>query len=81
MRVVPMGVARWPAEFEQRNDPKGRHYYWATGSLPTDVPHDTDMTAIREGCLTLTPLDADRTHHAQLATMRDWGLSVPVPRS
>ncbi len=77
LRIVPMGVARWPAEFEARSDPKGRRYYWATGSLPTDVPRDTDMTAIREGCLTLTPLEADRTHTTQLTAMHDWKLRVP----
>jgi 5'-nucleotidase len=30
VRVVPMATARWPAEFDRRVDPKGRHYYWAT---------------------------------------------------
>ncbi len=79
LKIVPMGVARWPAEFEARQDPKGRRYYWATGSLPTDIPRNCDMTAIREGCLTLTPLEADRTHGHQLTAMSNWKLSVPRP--
>ena len=76
LKIVPMGVARWPATFERRTDPKGRHYYWASGSPPTDLPGETDQTSIREGYVTLTPLTTDRTCVDRLPTMHDWQLDT-----
>ena len=76
LKIVPMGVARWPAEFEERRDPKGRRYYWASGNPPTEFPSETDLTAIYEGHLTLTPLLVDRTHQPQLPEMQTWDLTL-----
>ena len=76
LRVVPMGVARWPAKFEERRDPKGRRYYWASGTPPITFPHQTDLTAIHEGHVTLTPLSVDRTHTVQIEEMEKWRLAL-----
>lgn len=76
LRIVPMGVARWPAQFEERRDPKGRRYYWASGTPPTEFPQETDLTAIHDGHVTLTPLTVDRTYSSQLREMDQWGLTL-----
>jgi 5'-nucleotidase len=76
LRMVPMGVARWPAEFEERRDPKGRRYYWASGTPPVTFPHETDLTAIHEGHVTLTPLSIDRTQASHIEEMNSWGLAL-----
>ncbi len=76
VKTVPMGVALWPAEFEERRDPKGRRYYWAAGTPPTEFPTETDLTAIYEGDVTLTPLLVDRTYAPQLPEMHTWDLKV-----
>jgi 5'-nucleotidase len=76
LHVVPMGVARWPAEFEERRDPKGRRYYWATGTPPTGFPQETDLNAILQGHVTLTPLTVDRTTVAHLSEMQAWNIRV-----
>lgn len=73
---VPMGVARWPAEFEERRDPKGRRYYWAAGTPPMDFPQETDLNAILQGHCTLTPLTVDRTKAAQLPEMQEWNIQL-----
>ncbi|TWT77710.1 5'-nucleotidase SurE [Posidoniimonas polymericola] len=73
LRFTGMNTYPWAAEFEARLDPKNRHYYWATGSLPVPGPtEDSDLAGIRNGCLTLTPLSYDRTEHDQLEKMRGW---------
>ena len=78
LKVVPMGLARWPADFEERRDPKGRRYYWASGTPPTEMPGpDTDLVAIQNGHVTLTPLSLDRTIHKLLPAMREWNLTLP----
>jgi 5'-nucleotidase len=75
LRIAAMNVSRWPAEFEERRDPKNRRYYWAAGTLPEpEIQEDSDLAGIRAGKMTLTPLSIDRTQHEQLAVMRQWKL-------
>lgn len=78
-QVVPMGLQHYGREYEKRVDPRGRAYYWAMGDFPPiDEPaHDTDLTALARGHITITPLDFDLTRHDQLSAMRDWNLAVP----
>ena len=73
VRTVPMDVLRYADSFERRNDPWGRVYYWLTGgprSLAAD--HETDLSALAEGHIALTPLDYDMTRRAALAEMQPW---------
>jgi 5'-nucleotidase len=70
---VPMNVTRYGDSFEKRTDPWGRQYYWLTGSPPQkSAKHQTDLSALAEGWITLTPLDYDMTRKAVLAAMRSW---------
>jgi 5'-nucleotidase len=73
IRIVPMDVARWGEHFEERVDPRGRPYFWATGGPPTPEGRgETDLTAIQRGDITITPLHFDMTEMSLLAPMRDW---------
>lgn len=76
VRVVPMGVSRYGEQFIKRKDPKGRTYYWATNDPPPQPEgHETDLTAITHGHITLTPLQYSMTKQATLAEMQTWKLS------
>jgi len=71
--VVPMNVTRYGGGFEKRVDPWGRDYYWLTGGPPQSVPgHETDLSALAKGKVTITPLDYDLTRRAALDEMRRW---------
>ncbi len=73
MQVVPMGLVRSGEQYEKRIDPRGRNYFWATGELyPPSGKHETDLSALKSGCITLTPLHFDLTQHAVLAEMEPW---------
>jgi 5'-nucleotidase len=77
VRVVPMATVGWPAEFDRREDPKGRRYYWAMGTPAVPVAGElTDLEALQSGYVTLTPLRIDRTEREMLARMRDWKISL-----
>jgi 5'-nucleotidase len=77
VRVVPMATVGWPAEFDRRVDPKGRNYYWATGTPAVPIADEmTDLEAWQKGYVTLTPLRIDRTETRMLERMRDWKLSL-----
>jgi 5'-nucleotidase len=73
VKTVPMDVVHYGERFERRIDPWGRAYYWATGEPPpARSPHETDLSAMAEGCVSVTPLDYDMTHRSVLAEMERW---------
>lgn len=77
VRIVPMATVGWPAEFDRRTDPKGRRYYWATGTPAVPSAGElTDLEALQKGFVTLTPLRIDRTERAMLTQMQDWRLTL-----
>jgi len=77
LKVLPQNVAVYQESFVRNVDPRGRTYYWlgADYGCPDPTP-DTDEKALADGYVTLTPLQFDLTHHAQLKRMqaRDWPL-------
>ena len=79
VRVVPMGVSRYGEQFIKRTDPRGRSYYWATNEPPPPLEgHETDLTALTKGFVTLTPLQYNMTKQPVLTEMERWRLSVPA---
>lgn len=75
--TVPMGVARYGEHFVKRQDPKGRTYFWATNDPPPEpTDHATDLTALSDGKITVTPLCFDMTHQDDLAKMERWSFAV-----
>lgn len=78
LKVVPMGVARYGEHFIKRKDPKGRNYFWATGDPPPQKePQETDLSALADGYVSLTPLHYNMTEPAHLERMRRWSLHLP----
>jgi 5'-nucleotidase len=74
IKTVPMAVVGWGAEFEPREDPKGRRYFWTAG-IPPQAGPETDVGALDAGYVTLTPLTVDRTRRDMINTMNEWNLS------
>jgi 5'-nucleotidase len=75
LRVVPMGLAQYGRGYEKRQDPGGRDYYWALWSEPdTPPPELADVTELRRGNVTLTPLQFDLTERRLLESMPNWNL-------
>jgi 5'-nucleotidase len=73
IRTVPQNVAPYVETFDRRVDPRGRVYFWTNPGLDCPEPHpDTDVTAMREGYITVTPLQFNLTHSALLQQMSHW---------
>jgi 5'-nucleotidase len=73
LKVVPMATIPWGEDFQQRTDPRGRPYFWANGLQPDPPPGvNTDLSELKEGNMTLTPLKFDMTDASRLSEMRDW---------
>lgn len=80
LKVAPMGASRFREEYEERFSPWGQPYYWMQGVLEErDADAETDLSLLRQGYATLTPLILDRTAESfegPVAAMRgvegDW---------
>lgn len=73
IRVVPQNVAPYIETYDRRVDPRGRVYFWSGPDFRCPDPHpDSDVTAMAEGYITVTPLQFNLTHAALLAKMNDW---------
>lgn len=74
VHVTRMGQRDYPAdELLERKDPYGRPYYWLGGSMPLDALDDgTDVGAIANGYVSVTPIMLDLTHHAFQAELATW---------
>ena len=76
--TVPMNITRYGDRFEKRTDPWGRNYYWLSGGpAPTTPGHETDLSALAKGKVTITPLDYNMTRESVLAQMERWEFRLP----
>ena len=73
VRVVPQGLRDYGRiRFDARTDPRGLPYYWlALGSIAPPREEDTDLWAVAQGHVTITPLHLDLTHHGSLAGLAE----------
>jgi 5'-nucleotidase len=73
LRTTRLGHRVYTDKIVEQRDPRGRPYYWIGGGEPQwDMLEGTDMAAIHEGHVAVTPLHLDLTHHRTLAQMEDW---------
>ena len=67
VKVVPQSTRPWTDTYDRRTDPRGRAYFWLTDQGDREPEeHDTDLSALRDGFMTITPLQYDLTQYAQL---------------
>jgi 5'-nucleotidase len=57
----------------QDKDPRGRDIYWVgPAGGEQDAGPGTDFHALREGYVSVTPLQVDLTRHDSVAPLSDW---------
>ena len=73
IRVVRQGLRDYGRlRIERRTDPRGYNYYWFGLRPMTHTPgHDTDLEAVADGYVSITPLHLDLTHEASLGRMAE----------
>ena len=80
IRVMPQNVTTYQEKFDRRINPRGRTYFWTSPEFHCPKPHpDTDVTALAEQFITVTPLKFDLTDHARLQQMQEWKWTVESP--
>lgn len=73
VEVTRVGTRTYPGRVEKRTDPMGRTYYWLGGDLPEDVLHEgTDVKAIVDGKISVTPIHLDLTNYTAIGEIKNW---------
>src|SRR5712692_8956959 len=69
-RVTVQAKRNHVTSVSERRDPKGRPYYWIEEGQNEWEPHDrSDYQAVRDGFVSVTPLNPDFTAHDALAAV------------
>jgi 5'-nucleotidase len=71
--VTRQGLRVYRDALDERLDPRGRPYYWIGGESPTGVPEaGTDFGALKEGYVSITPLQLDLTNYKAMDVLKKW---------
>jgi len=76
VRVTTLEVRKWRDSVLEREDPRGRPYYWLWGSRMPNFRKASDAYAVhKEGAISITPLSFDFTPK-QTPEMRAFGIRM-----
>jgi 5'-nucleotidase len=79
IRMCSQANGYWKEEFQKREDPNGREYYWLTGFFHNREPAGggigTDEWALEHHYASVVPVNTDLTAYSLLENMNDWKLS------
>jgi 5'-nucleotidase len=75
VRLTRQGLRVYRDALVERSDPRGRPYYWIGGDAPTGLAEPgTDIGALADGCVSITPLQLDLTARHAFAALQTWDL-------
>ncbi len=63
VRIARLGIRRYRDQFQKRFDPRGNVYYWLAGIvIEGEEAPDSDVAALKEACIAITPLKYNLTY-------------------
>ena len=73
-RMTRQGLRVYHSRLDEGTDPRGLPFYFIGGDAPTGVPErGTDIGALAEGYVSVTPLHLDLTAYRALTDLNTWG--------
>jgi 5'-nucleotidase len=73
IKITKQGKSSWNDYFEKRIDPQNREYYWLTGQMNSfDDDEDSDVKAIQDNYVSVTPIHFDLTAYHFLEKLKQW---------
>ena len=80
IELTRQGRRRYTGKLEKRVDPMGRAYYWLGGDAAVDeLDEGTDVKAIADDKVSVTPIHLDLTGYPALEQLRAWGIEKFEP--
>jgi 5'-nucleotidase len=72
-KITRQGLRVYRDSLVRREDPRGRPYYWIGGEAPTGVVEEgTDIGALADGYVSITPLQLDLTAPKLIRDVEGW---------
>ncbi|RME69667.1 MAG: 5'/3'-nucleotidase SurE [Chloroflexi bacterium] len=73
--LTRLGLRVYRDELVARKDPRGRPYYWIGGLPPRGIAeHGTDIWALENRLISITPINLDMTSHRMIDELKRWKL-------
>lgn len=72
VKIAELGTRMYTDSYERRLDPRGRVYYWLAGEvIETSEAPESDVEAIRNNLVSVSPIHYNLTNHNALTLMRE----------
>lgn len=79
VEIARQGKQVYEEAVVEKQDPRGRTYYWIGGQLTSWEPEpDTDYAAVSQGRVSITPIHLDLTDYRAMDVLRSWPLEQVV---
>jgi 5'-nucleotidase len=76
--ITRQGKRRYGDAIVEKDDPRGRKYYWIGGTeLDFEDEPGTDFAAVNDGLVSVTPLHLDLTNYEAMRTLASLRLDWP----
>lgn len=76
IKICRQAKALWMEKFDKRKTPQGKDYYWLTGEFVNeDKGEDTDEWALKNGYVSIVPIQFDMTAHHTIQQLNTWNLN------
>lgn len=76
IKVCRQANANWVEKFDKRQNPQGKDYYWLTGEFVNlDKGEDTDEWALKQGYISVVPVQFDMTAHHFIQQLNSWSFN------
>jgi 5'-nucleotidase len=77
IKITELGVKKYKNNFEERKDPRGNSYYWLAGELiESEIGENTDINAVKNGYISITPIHLDLTEYGYMKELSTWALEI-----
>lgn len=71
VKFTKLGIRRYDDVFTARKDPRGKTYFWLAGEvIDEEQDEDTDVMAVKNNYISITPLHFDLTNYQLLQRLR-----------
>ncbi|MDS3859185.1 5'/3'-nucleotidase SurE [Thermosynechococcaceae cyanobacterium BACA0444] len=82
--ITRQGLRRYHDQFQKRIDPRGKTYYWLAGEVMEDISQAdgdflTDVQALQQNLISITPLNYNLTDQAGLTPLGTWFRQTSIP--
>ncbi len=77
IKITKLGVHRYIDKFEKRTDLRGKNYYWFAGDpMEYEDEENTDIVAVKQNYISVTPIHYDLTNHNYIPNLKSWDISI-----